>query len=130
MLSDTEKAHLQATITDLTFAQTTVEVLAPAATADDAYGRSTLTYPEPGEGVLTPGRVKLQTITEHTDGVTTQIGRWYLQIGIDVSISRNDRVLDTSTGTLFEVETIATHNTLAGVLWQSCTLVSVEPETT
>lgn len=128
MLSAAERAQMLAQVQQLGLSETTVKVLAPTVGSDDEYGRSTLEWPDPDDVTAVPGRVWLRSVREQRDGVWVQVSEWVARVGLDVAVSRDDRVLDVATGRQFDVAAVYDDNSHVGLLWQLCRLRAVEPE--
>jgi len=121
-----ELAELRELFADHLVHGTTVKVLHAEVGPDDYEGRSTLTYPDPGDVDPTPGRVMPNTGRELRGDQWVQVTTWRARLPLDAEVTHGDRLVDTTTGGMFEVTSVAEHGSHLGVLYLDCNLIRVD----
>jgi hypothetical protein len=125
-ITDTELAAMRADIAAVAVTGSTVKVLTPVAGDDDAEGRSTLTWPDPDTVATVPARLWLKDARELRGEAWVQVQSWKARVALDVDVTIGSRIVDTATGTVFEVATHHTVATALGALYQELTLTAVD----
>lgn len=121
-----ELAELRNLFADHLVHGTTVKVLHAVAGDDDAEGRSTLTYPDPGEVDPQPGRIVESTTRELRGDQWLQVTTWSARLPVGTPVTHGDRIVDADSGAVFEVSTVVEHGSHLGVLYLLCALTRVD----
>jgi hypothetical protein len=125
-IDPTEVAAIRADLAAAAITGTSVKVLVPTAGTDDAEGRSSLSYPDSDDVDAVTARIWLDDARALRDDRWVTVQLWRARVALDVALDQGSRLLDTTTGAVYEVEAVATTTGALGPLWQECDLVRID----